>query len=546
MPTTTRGGRSPARSRPRSAASRARTPAARPAKRARGSRSPRPGRPPLLVVLIRAVYRLLRAIWVGIARGLASSVRAVGSGARELKVEPAQRRDGAALAVLAVSLIIGAAVWWSAGGPAGQLLGRLLRSAIGVGAAWLPPLLAFLAWRLVRKPADPAARGRLTVGWAAIALGILGLVHIAHGVPDSTSGARAMRRAGGAVGYLASSPLSSGLTAYVAAPLLALLAIFGVCVLTKIPLAELPHRLLTVGEAAARRLPWTGGNGEPGEPGADRPEEKIDLTGDVPVKRGRSARSRVGVFAAADRDQPEPSHAPVTIHDEVYDLDTDDSPGLAAAAAERATASTAPTVATVATARDPSPQDPAPVPKKAEQLPLPGSGDYRLPPPELLREGTPAKARVERGVGVLKDHVHAPSQLGPGAGGGQVGALEQHAAGAGRVEPDREPRHGRFAAAALADQGERGALGDGERHLVHGAERLPGLARHHPLQPRAGHVEQAGDVVGLKHRLGGVGVRHEREPVTYSQHAASVATGRHQAGTLDPAAVSNTFGQRGL
>ena len=42
-----------------------------------------------------------------------------------------------------------------------------------------------------------------------------------------------------------------------------------------------------------------------------------------------------------------------------------------------------------------SPRDPVAVPKKAEQLPLPASGDYKLPPSEMLRDGSPAKARTK-------------------------------------------------------------------------------------------------------------------------------------------------------
>jgi S-DNA-T family DNA segregation ATPase FtsK/SpoIIIE len=338
---------------------------------------------------------------------LATAARAVGNGARELKVEPAQRRDGLGLAVLALALIVAAAVWFAAGGPAGRVVGRLLRSAIGVGAAWLPPLLAFLAWRLVRKPADPSARGRLVVGWAAIALGVLGIVHIAHGVPDSTSGASAMRRAGGAVGYLASSPLASGLTPYVATPLLGLLAIFGMCVLTKIPLADIPHRLLDFADLVRSHLPGAHHDGEDGAhaPDADHDvdnaqgDDEIDLTGEVPVKRRRSPHRRVGVFATDDNGPTDSSDPfdPSDPSDEVYDLDKDRSAGLASTLG-KAGAGASVTDLTAEEASNeavPAPRDPTAVPRKAEQLPLPASGGYKLPPPELLRDGTPAKARTK-------------------------------------------------------------------------------------------------------------------------------------------------------
>jgi S-DNA-T family DNA segregation ATPase FtsK/SpoIIIE len=332
---------------------------------------------------------MLRGIWLGAARGLGAAARAVGSGARELKLEPAQRRDGLALTVLAAALVIASAVWWSAGGPAGRVVARLLRTVVGSGAGWLPPLLVVFAWRLVRRPPDPANRGRMVVGWLAIAFGVLGIVHIAHGVPDSTVGAAAMRRAGGAVGYLSSSPLSSGLTTWVAAPLLALLALFGVCVLTSTPVAQIPERVMTLVDKVLRRSP-----GEEGEQDEDD-ESVIDLTTDVPaaVKRPRSSpRSRVGALsgdADADADKP-------------YDVTKDRSAGFAAELAARAKARAAAQVesdsepdAPLPSPRSKAPSDPVAVPKKAEQLPLPASGDYKLPPPAMLRDGTPAKAATK-------------------------------------------------------------------------------------------------------------------------------------------------------
>ena len=51
-----------------------------------------------------------------------------------------------------------------------------------------------------------------------------------------------MRSAGGLIGYLASAPLVSAVTSYVAAPLLVLLAGYGVLVVAGIPVREVPER----------------------------------------------------------------------------------------------------------------------------------------------------------------------------------------------------------------------------------------------------------------------------------------------------------------
>ena len=52
-----------------------------------------------------------------------------------------------------------------------------------------------------------------------------------------------MRTAGGLVGMAASWPLDKGLTAWVATPLLGLLAAYGLLVITGTPVREVPGRL---------------------------------------------------------------------------------------------------------------------------------------------------------------------------------------------------------------------------------------------------------------------------------------------------------------
>jgi hypothetical protein len=103
-------------------------------------------------------------------------------------------------------------------------------------------LLALLAWRLLRHPDKNAHTGRMVVGWTAFLIGALGIVHIALGSPGPSAGTAAMRSSGGLIGFAISAPLQALLTTWAAIPLLALLAAFGVLVITGTPMHRIPER----------------------------------------------------------------------------------------------------------------------------------------------------------------------------------------------------------------------------------------------------------------------------------------------------------------
>ena len=98
----------------------------------------------------------------------------------------------------------------------------------------------------MRDPERNGPAGRQLIGWAALAFGVLGIVHIAAGNPQPALGdATPVQQGGGAVGYVVSSLLLDLLrTPYVVVPLLALLALFGVLVITATPVYQVPARLL--------------------------------------------------------------------------------------------------------------------------------------------------------------------------------------------------------------------------------------------------------------------------------------------------------------
>ncbi|GAA3497560.1 hypothetical protein GCM10019016_046630 [Streptomyces prasinosporus] len=61
------------------------------------------------------VYRLVRALWLGLAHAVGAVFRGVGQGARNL--DPAHRKDGLALLLLGIALIVAAGTWADLEGP---------------------------------------------------------------------------------------------------------------------------------------------------------------------------------------------------------------------------------------------------------------------------------------------------------------------------------------------------------------------------------------------------------------------------------------------
>ena len=110
------------------------------------------------------------------------------------------------------------------------------------------------------------------------------MIHIAKGTPRPADGARAIHLAGGYLGYAVSGPLAAALTPWVAAPLLALLAAFGLLVISGTPLHRLPERFAEVREMFGGRP-----RAEDGDDGLEIDEDYEAGTGGRSA--GRAARS---------------------------------------------------------------------------------------------------------------------------------------------------------------------------------------------------------------------------------------------------------------
>jgi S-DNA-T family DNA segregation ATPase FtsK/SpoIIIE len=217
-----------------------------PAKKAPAKRAPaKRVAPPPAPSPTGGVYRLVRALWLGIAHAVGAVFRGIGQGAKNL--DPAHRKDGVALLLLALALIVAAGTWSNLRGPVGDLVEMLVTGAFGRLDLLVPILLAVIAVRFIRHPEQPDANGRIVIGLSALVIGVLGQVHIACGAPARSAGMQAIRDAGGLIGWGAATPLTYAMGEVLAVPLLALLTVFGLLVVTATPVNAIPQRLRQLG-----------------------------------------------------------------------------------------------------------------------------------------------------------------------------------------------------------------------------------------------------------------------------------------------------------
>ncbi|MFD6423815.1 DNA translocase FtsK [Streptomyces sp. NPDC060198] len=420
-----------------------------PVKKAAAKRpAPKPAASPT-----NGVYRMVRAVWLGMAHGVGALFRSIGRGAKGL--DPAHRKDGLALLLLGLALIVAAGTWSNLRGPVGDLVEMLVTGAFGRLDLLVPILLGAVAVRLILYPQRPEANGRIVIGLSALVIGILGQVHIACGSPGRGAGTEAIQDAGGLIGWGVSTPLVFAMGEVLAVPLLLLLTIFGLLVVTATPVNAIPQRLRLLGtklgivDAPAaedgyepyadderyddqwrealpgrtRRAPGRGPEGvfdaddaeaealarrrrprrQTAQPGTNRPMDAVDVAAaaaaalDGAVLNGISPSPVVadltqGVFGDRDR---------TADGDRAGERERTGSPVPGARGARSAEEAgkertgRRPAGAPPAGVPDltkPAPEQTRPLPARAEQLQLSG-GTYSLPSLDLLERGGPGKTR---------------------------------------------------------------------------------------------------------------------------------------------------------
>ncbi|RPA66051.1 DNA translocase FtsK [Gordonia oryzae] len=363
------------------------------------------------------------------------------------------RRDGVALGLLALAVLIAAGVWFGAAGPAGAFITALMRAIVGSLAVLIPVALVATAIVLMRRPPNPERRGRYIGAALLIVLPLLGLIHLVAGSPTDLDGRSS---AGGFLGFAVGTPLTAGATAWVSVPILLLCMAFGVLVISGRTVRDVLDAVRTyLGLTAGvddwdtdDELPWDAevdlvedpdsydrddlgsddrfgaSSTRRGRPVADPgyspdPYDNYppDLNAESPRRARRSRRpapvSAGDVLASATTESFGDDATTDPFVDEV--TEPLGEPPAPRPARNRSTARASADTATSTRATPPVATPPVPAPTLVaddadEPFTVePADGDYRLPPTTLLIEGDPPKQgsssnedMIDRVTGVLE------------------------------------------------------------------------------------------------------------------------------------------------
>ncbi|TDB88123.1 DNA translocase FtsK [Actinomadura sp. KC216] len=373
----------------------------------RGGRGSGRGRPPQkpdpISQAVLGFFKLLFKLYLLAAVAVGSIFRAYGHGARNL--DPEHRRDGLGLALLGSSIVLASVTWFRPDGVVTIALEKVVRGGLGILAMMLPILLALLAWRTLRHPEHHEDTGRIVIGMTALGVGVLGILHIAAGVPSPARDMDGVRESGGVIGWVVSAPLDAALSGWVAVPLLLLLSGFGLLVVTATPINRVPERVSDLWAVATLQGRPQRSAKDENETGGEEPKKRrrkkkaakdesdelevgehsrpydTPLLDDVPKKGDRPRRD-----LADDLFEPDPFQSdvppPAPPHDDG---------GGAPPMDELVAGGDTPLVPPAADVPDPTP-----APRSSEQLPLSSSGEiYVLPDPSALRPGSVSKPRTK-------------------------------------------------------------------------------------------------------------------------------------------------------
>ncbi|MDR1238446.1 MAG: DNA translocase FtsK, partial [Propionibacteriaceae bacterium] len=297
-----------------------------------------------------ALGRGIAAVFRAVSTLFGKGARAIGHGAAD--IDPEVRRDGVGLALLVCAIVIAGQFWFGLPGLLGQWVYVGVAAVVGNFGVVVPVLALWMAWRTWRHPERNGAIGRQIIGWTAALLGVLGLLHIACGLPRYSTPDLVMK-AGGFLGFISSTLSVDLLSVWLAVPVLAIISIFGLLVVAGIPLNQLPVRVGALRERFRRK-----------------PAKEIDYEGNKAFKT------------------PLVEDEPGEEDDATEEIDPD-------------IIATQPVTAGLSPEQLESQSHPDAAPLRPEQPTLDGAVSYLLPEADLLKAGTAPKARSQASDAVV-------------------------------------------------------------------------------------------------------------------------------------------------
>ena len=281
-------------------------------------------------------------------------------------VDPALRRDGVGLFMLLLAIVLAARAWFMLPGPVGSAIEVATTTVLGLSATFVPAILLYGSWRVLRHPRAVDAAPRTGLGWFLITMGGLGVINIARGLPRPDQ-MMELRRAGGILGFLSSSLFTDLLTVWAAVPILVVVTVIGILLTIGRPLREV---IASIRGGLSALVEDTG----------DAPVEKLDLGVDKPYD--------TPLIVEDDPMPEEDSFHDWQVEEHEPSIPPARRPSRRVPAAEPK--------------EELSPPEHTPMIGRAEQLQLSGEVMYQLPDESLLIPGTKPKARTESSDRVVR------------------------------------------------------------------------------------------------------------------------------------------------
>src|SRR5690625_3038558 len=169
-------------------------------------------------------------------------------GVARWEVAPDQRRDGYALFLMLLAVLVAVVEWWQSSGPVLGAVHTVVAGTFGISSMVIPLLAAGWSMRMFRRPDQVRANTRIAIGIGILLMAISAIASVSARLPAPADGIDSLARGGGVLGYLAAAPLEALLPPVAVILIHSVLIAFGVLVLTATPVESIPSRLRGVYE----------------------------------------------------------------------------------------------------------------------------------------------------------------------------------------------------------------------------------------------------------------------------------------------------------